>query len=157
MILVAVLYDWLLFLHILMAIVWVGGAVTLQILGTRIARTGDSQQLHDAAGQFEFVGTRVFMPASIVLLGLGIWMVAMGPWSFHQFWIIIAFAMFAYSFVSGAFFIGPQLRRMKMAWDAEGAASQQVPILIRRIFMVSRIELVFLVLIVADMVLKPFQ
>ena len=31
-----VLYDWLKFGHILMAIVWVGGAVTMQLLATRI-------------------------------------------------------------------------------------------------------------------------
>ncbi|MGH2589742.1 MAG: hypothetical protein ACRDGW_02965 [Actinomycetota bacterium] len=32
----AELYDWLKFGHILMAIIWVGGAITLQLLAIRI-------------------------------------------------------------------------------------------------------------------------
>ncbi|HEY1330160.1 MAG TPA: DUF2269 family protein [Actinomycetota bacterium] len=153
---IATLYSWLLFLHILMAITWVGGAIALQVLGTRIDRTGDPQRVYDTAVDFEFVGTRVFMPASLILLGLGIWMVIIGPWSFHQFWVAIALGMFAYSFVSGAFYIGPTLGKVKRAWEQEGAASREVPVLVRRIFLASRIELALLILIVADMVLKPF-
>jgi len=152
---IAALYDWLLFFHILCAIVWVGGAIALQIIGIRVFRRGPAAS-YALLADFEFVGTRVFMPASILLLGLGIWMVAIGPWSFGQTWILLAFAMFAYSFVSGAFFLGPQLKKTKEVADEKGADSAEVGELTRRLFLVSRVELVFLVLIVADMVLKPF-
>ena len=152
---IAALYDWLLFFHILCAITWVGGAIALQIIAIRLTRRGPAA-MYGLLGDFEFIGTRVFMPASILLLILGIWMVSIGPWSFHQAWIVLGLAMFAYSFVSGAFFLSPQLRKTKEVADEKGPDSAEVGELTRRLFLVSRVELVFLVLIVADMVLKPF-
>jgi uncharacterized membrane protein len=152
----AVLYDWLKFGHVLMAIVWVGGAITLQVLASRIQAKGDRKQLYALTEHVEFIGTRVFTPASLLLLILGIWMVIIGPWDFGMAWIDLGLAMFVYSFVSGAFYLGPQIRRTRVVAASEGIDSDQVSVLIRRIFLVSRIELVFLVLIVLDMVLKPF-
>jgi uncharacterized membrane protein len=153
---VAALYDWLLFFHVLMAIIWVGGGIALQILGTRIYRAGNRERLYEMAGDFEFVGTRVFTPASLLLLGLGIWMVIIGPWNFGMIWIDLGLVMFGYSFVSGAFYLGPQVARVKAIAATEGSGSQQVAVLIRRLFVVHRVELTFLVLIVLDMVTKPF-
>ena len=154
--LAARLYDWLKAFHILMAITWVGGAITLQLLAIRIVRENDHEQLRKFAGEAEFVGTRIFMPASLLLLLLGIAMVIEEPaWTFGQFWILAALAMFAFSFVSGAFYIGPNSARLKTMYENEGAASVEAPALIRRIFVVSRIEITLMVLIVFDMVLKP--
>lgn len=154
---IAVLYDWLLFFHILAAITWVGGTLTMQILATRIRAAGDNEQIYEMAGHFEFIGTRIFTPVSLVLLGLGIWMVAIGPWSFGMTWIDLAFLMFAYSFVSGAFYLGPTLKKARETADREGVDSEQVQVLLKRLFTVSRVELAFLILIVMDMVLKPFR
>jgi hypothetical protein len=69
--------------------------------------------------------------------------------------VLAAIAMFAFSFVSGAFFLGPQSGKLKQMYDAEGTNAPGAPALIRRLFLVSRIELVLMVLIVFDMVLKP--
>jgi hypothetical protein len=63
--------------------------------------------------------------------------------------------MFAFSFVSGAFYIGPQLKRMNGVVEAEGPESPKVDEYLRTIFLVSRVELTLLVLIVFDIVLKP--
>jgi len=152
---VAVLYDWLLAFHILAAIVWVGGAVTNQVLGIRIRAAGDRQLQYQFAKQVEFVGTRLYMTASLVLLVLGIWMVSIGPWNFGMLWIDLALAMFAFSFVSGAFYIGPQLKKMAAAIERDGMDSPAGDEILRKIYLVSRIELVLLILIVFDMVLKP--
>ena len=150
------LYLWLKSFHVLMAIIWVGGAITLQVLAIRIVRTNDRSLLRTFAGLAEFVGNRVFAPASIILVILGIWMVIKEPaWTFGQFWILAALGMFAFSFVSGAFYIGPQTGKLKKMYEAEGTEAAGAPALIRKIFVVSRIELVLLVLIVFDMVLKP--
>jgi uncharacterized membrane protein len=151
----AVLYDWLKFGHILMAIVWVGGAITMQLLATRIQRAGTRAQLVEMTGHIEFVATRLFIPASLILLVLGIWMVSL-RWSFGQTWIILGIAMFLYSFISGSLYLSPQMRKTKALVEREGVDSDQIPVLVGRIFLVSRVELVFLVLIVFDMVFKPF-
>jgi uncharacterized membrane protein len=151
----AVLYDWLKFGHILMAIVWVGGAVTMQLLATRIQRIGSRQQLVEITEHIEFVATRLFIPASLILLILGIWMVSL-RWSFGQTWVLLGIAMFLYSFLTGSLYLSPQMRKVKAVVAREGAESEEVNVLANRIFLASRIELVFLILIVADMVLKPF-
>jgi uncharacterized membrane protein len=151
----AVLYDWLKFGHILMAIVWVGGAIAMQLLASRVQRVGTRAQLVEMTGHIEFVATRLFIPASLILLILGIWMVSL-RWSFGQTWIILGIAMFLYSFLSGSLYLSPQMRKVKTVVEREGPDSDEVAVLAGRIFLVSRIELVFLVLIVLDMVLKPF-
>jgi len=152
----AALYEWLKAFHVLMAIVWVGGAIALQVLAVRTMRTNDPERLRVFAGEVEFVGTRIFTPASLILLLLGIWMVIDEPaWTFGQFWILAALAMFAFSFVSGAFYLGPQSGKLKRLYEAEGSTAAAAPGLIRKLFVVSRIELVLMVLIVFDMVIKP--
>jgi uncharacterized membrane protein len=153
---VGVLYDWLLFGHVLMAIVWVGGAVTMQLLATRVQRVGTRAQLVEMTEHIEFVATRLFIPASLVLLILGIWMVSL-QWSFGQTWVILGILMFLYSFLTGSLYLSPQMRKVKAVVAREGADSDEVSVLANRIFLASRVELVFLMLIVADMVLKPFQ
>jgi uncharacterized membrane protein len=147
-------YEWLKAFHILMAIVWVGGALMLQVLAVRTMRANDPQRLRMFAGELEFVGTRIFVPASLILLILGIVLV-IDRWAFEQFWIIAAIVMFAFSFISGAFYLGPQSGKLKKLYETEGTESAEAPALIRKLFVVSRIELVLMVLIVFDMVLKP--
>ena len=151
---IAGVYEWLKAFHVLMAVVWVGGAIMLQLLAVRTMRANDPQRLRMFAGEVEFVGTRIFTPASLTLLILGIVMVN-DRWAFDQFWIIAAIAMFAFSFVSGAFYLGPQSGKLKKLYGTEGTDAAGAPVLIRKLFVVSRIELVLMVLIVFDMVLKP--
>jgi hypothetical protein len=84
-----------------------------------------------------------------------VWMVIESPaWTFGQFWILAALAMFVYSFVSGAFYLGPKSARLKKMFETDGPSAATTA-MINRMFVVSRIELVLLVLIVFDMVLKP--
>ncbi len=108
------------------------------------------------AGHFEFVGTRVFVPASLALLALGIWMVVITPaWNFSQLWVAAAIAMFAYSFASGAFYLSPRLGRLKHLYAEHGPEAPEAVDLVERLFVFSRIELALVILIVVDMVLKP--
>jgi uncharacterized membrane protein len=150
------LYEWVKTFHILAAITWVGGAIYGQVLAIRIFNGSDPVVMRGVVAAFEWTGNRVMAPASLVLLALGTWMVILEPaWTFGQFWVLAALGMFAYSFVSGALYLGPQLGKVKRLWDQEGIDSPAAGALVRRLFKVSRIELALLILIVFDMVLKP--
>ena len=149
------LYLTLKSLHVLAAIGWLGGAVTTQAFALRVKSTGDAERMAAFTKDVEFVGQRLFTSASLVLLLLGIWMVIVGPWSFGMTWILFALIVFGGSFVLGAGFIGPESGRIGKLIEAEGPSSPEVQRRIKRIFLVSRIELVFLVLVVFDMVVKP--
>jgi len=149
------LYLTLKALHVLAAITWVGGAIMTQLFAIRTLRSGDPQRMALFASDVEFIGQRLFTSASLILLLLGIWMVIIGPWSFGMTWILFALIVFGGSFVLGAAFLGPESGRIGKLVEAEGASSPEVQRRIKRVFLVSRIELLFLVLVVFDMVIKP--
>ena len=104
----------------------------------------------------EYTGTHLIMPATILLLLMGIALVAYSPvYAFTDTWILLAFAGYAATFVTGAFVIGPASGKIGGLLEAEGPASPEAQALIKRIFSVSRVDLVVLLLVVADMVFKP--
>jgi uncharacterized membrane protein len=149
-------YDWLLLGHILAAIAWVGGAITMQTVGARLVRAESPEAVAAFARTAEWIGPRLYMPASLAVLGFGIALVAASDaWSIGQLWIVLALVGIAISAIGGAVFFGPQAKRIGEALRSEGAESERAQALIRRLFVVGRMDLVILVLIVADMVLKP--
>jgi uncharacterized membrane protein len=149
------LYTFLLAVHIIAAVIWVGGALSIQVLGTRISRTDDAVRMAAFARDAEWVGTRIFAPTSGILLLAGIFLVTEGGWGFESLWIIFGILAFLYSFISGAFFIGPASKKLAEALDQRGPEDAGVQANIQRILMISRIELVILFLIVIDMAIKP--
>jgi hypothetical protein len=64
-------------------------------------------------------------------------------------------AVFVASFLAGAGFLGPETGRLGKLAEEKGADDPDVQRRIRRVFLISRIELVLLVLVVFDMVVKP--
>jgi uncharacterized membrane protein len=149
-------YDWLVLGHILAAITWVGGAITMQIVGGQLVRAESAEAVAAFARTAEWIGPRLYMPASLAVLGFGIALVAASDaWSIGQLWIILGLVGIAISAIGGAVFFGPQAKRIGEALRSEGAESERAQALIRRLFAVGRIDLLLLLLIVADMVLKP--
>ena len=150
-------YNSLKFVHVLSAVVWVGGACTLQAFAIRITATGDGARMATFAKDAEFVGTRVFTPSSIILLVSGIFTIheSNGAWGYDQEWVQIGLAMIAVSIAIGAGFLGPEAGRIARAIEAGGVESPEAKRRIARIFLVSRFELVLLLLVVFDMVVKP--
>jgi hypothetical protein len=59
------------------------------------------------------------------------------------------------SFLTGVAFLGPQSGKLGKDVEQYGIDSPQVTERLQRIFLVSRVELVFLILVVLDMTLKP--
>jgi uncharacterized membrane protein len=149
-------YDWLVLGHVLAAIAWVGGAITMQIVGNRLVRAESAEAVAAFSRTAEWIGPRLYMPASLAVLGLGIALVWVSDaWSIGQLWIILALVGIVISAIGGAVFFGPQSKRIAQAFEAEGAESVRAQALVRRLFVVSRADLVILLLLVADMVLKP--
>jgi hypothetical protein len=149
-------YDWLLLGHILAAIAWVGGAIAMQVVGAKLYRAESAEAIAAFSRTAEWLGPRLFMPASLAVLGFGIALVSVSEaWSIRQLWIILALVGIAISAIGGAVFFGPQSKRIGEALRTEGPESERTRGLIRQIFVVGRVDVVILLLIVADMVLKP--
>jgi uncharacterized membrane protein len=149
-------FDVLKYLHILAAITWLGTSIYLQFTATRLAKAHDPERMATFAKDSEYTGTHLIMPTTIVLLVMGIAMVAYSPVvNFTDAWILLAFAGYLATFVTGAFVIGPASGRIGTLIETEGPTSPEAAALMRRIFAVTRVDLVVLLLVVADMVFKP--
>lgn len=148
-------YHWMLFFHILAAVVWVGGSAVTQVYAIRATRTKDPDRVATFAKDVEWIGLHVFLPSSIVLVGLGIGLIADGPWSMGEAWVGFGLAVWILSAVTGSAFLGPEAGRINKVVAEQGVASAEAQRRIRRIFVISRIELALLVLVIFAMVIKP--
>jgi uncharacterized membrane protein len=148
------LYEFLLFAHIACAAIWVGGAAMIQFFGVRVLASGDPNRLAEFAGDIEGISNRALIPASLgaVLAGFGlVW--ESDFWTIGDDWIVIGLILFAVTFLAGAAFFGPESGRIKKVIQSEGAAAAQGRV--RRIIVLSRIDLMVLFLLVFDMSVKP--
>ncbi len=149
------LYEFLLFVHILMAVTWVGGDIALQVLAIRATSAKDPARTASLTADIEWMGLRVFMPASILLLIFGIWTTSEGNWDFGQAWISIGFGAFLFSFFLGMAFLGPESGRIKQLMRERSYEDPEVQRRIGRIMLFSRIELFVLLVAIWAMVAKP--
>lgn len=74
-----------------------------------------------------------------------------GSWDWGQLWVVFALVAFAASFATGAFVLSPLAKKLPEV----GPATLEGRELIRRIFTISRVDLVFLYAIVFAMTVKP--
>jgi uncharacterized membrane protein len=150
------LYEFLLFAHIAGAVIWVGTATAMQFFGYRALRADDPDRLANLASDIEWIGSRILVPVSLLTFLLGVWLVletdAIG---FGDDWIVIGLVLFAVTFLTGAGFLGPESGRIAKLVSLHGSGSPAAQSRIRRILILSRIDLVVLFLIIFEMSAKP--
>ena len=150
------LYELLLYAHLIGAVVWLGGGVATQFFALRALASGDSRRIAAFALDIKWLGDRVLALASLLTLIAGIALVwESEAWGFGDDWIVIALVLFAITFVAGVGFFGPESGRIAALVSSEGADSPAAQARIRRILILSRVDLVLLFLIVFDMAVKP--
>jgi uncharacterized membrane protein len=145
-------YEFLLFLHIAAAIVWVGGGLMMQFFGLRAPAARDPSRVAILGGDIEWLGLRVLTPASFIAFVAGILLVVDGPWSFGDDWITIGLVLFAITFLAGFGFFGPESGRLGKLIEA---GSPEAGPRLARLLLFTRLDLVLLFLIVYDMSVKP--
>ena len=148
-------YNTLKFVHVLAAITWLGGNIYAQVLATKVMAEGDAVHLGTIARDLGDLGNRLLLPAAVSVLVFGVWLVAVSAWNFTDPWILIGLTGVAITIVTGAFFIGPEAGRLGALAAERDPADPEIQRRIRRVVAISRIDLVVLVLVVADMVFKP--
>jgi uncharacterized membrane protein len=148
------MYELLLYVHVVSAMIWVGGALYAQILAVRASRSDDPAELPRLARHIEFIGARVFTPAAILLFIAGAAM-TLRAWNFGHAWIAVSVALWVLSALAGAVYLAPRAKRVAALFDAEGPTSAAGRSLLDRMFLVSRLELASFGVIIALMVFKP--
>ncbi|MGA9372543.1 MAG: DUF2269 family protein [Solirubrobacterales bacterium] len=149
-------YKWFLALHVLLAVVWVGSDVAIQVFVIRARRAGPDRVAYFAS-EIEWYGTRVLVPASLLLVVLGFLLLheSSGAYDLGQGWVSFGFAVWLLSFIAGSAYLGPESGRLSKMVDDRGPENAEYQRRLNRIFLVSRIELLLLILVVLDMALKP--
>jgi uncharacterized membrane protein len=116
-------YETLLWLHVLFAILWVGGNVMLNLVAMRARTSGDSTQLASLFRTLAWFGGRYFVPVSLLTLVFGFWITAEGDWSYSENpWIGISLAIYTIAFLAGMLFFGPESSRIVQLLDDDPAA-----------------------------------
>lgn len=150
----ASLYEWLLLLHILAAMVWLGGLIVLNVLATLALRGGEPDAVGRFVASLRVVGPLTLAPSMLAVLGFGIWLVLDGgEWGFGQAWIWVALILFGVTFFVGAAFQGRAAIAAQRAVESgeQGVALRQLG----RWSWGMRLILILLVVVVWDMVFKP--
>jgi uncharacterized membrane protein len=144
-------YEFLLFVHVSCAAIWIGGGFVFQVYGMVVERGRDAREMAQFAGRAGVIGERLFAPASLIVLLAGIGLMIEGSWSWGQLWVVFALVTFAASFAVGIGVLSPLAKRLPSV-GPETAAGQE---LIGRIFAILRVDLLFLFAIVFAMTVKP--
>jgi uncharacterized membrane protein len=147
-------YNLFKFLHIIGAIVWIGGVITVSIINALVAREQDGTALAALTRQSRFHGMAVVGPAAGLTLIAGIVMIAVSGLGV-PLWVIWGFAAIIVSMALGA-----TLLRRAGADVSEVAATAKPgdPRLIalqRRLAMLNTINVLVLLSAVWAMVFKP--
>jgi uncharacterized membrane protein len=149
-------YEFLLFFHIAMAVIWVGGGAMMQLFGLRAISATDPMRLVQLGQDIEWISTRVFIPASLLAVVSGVLLVIDSDfWGFGDDWIVIGIVLFAITFLAGALFFGPESGRLGKLTEAEGPTSPLVLAKLRRLLALTRADLMLLFLLIFDMAVKP--
>lgn len=142
-------------IHVLAAVFWVGGNLTLNILGTRIVDSNEPAQMLAFTRDAEWIGQRVYLPASVIVLAFGIFTVLDGNISFGEPWVGIGLAGLIVTALTGSLFFGPELKRIRTMAQDRGVEDPEVQERTARLIRFTRIDTVILSLIIVDMVIKP--
>lgn len=148
------LSELLLFIHVLAAATWVGGAVMLKVQSARALKS-DPNRAAELALETEKVGTTVLMPASIALLVAGLWLTFELGYDFEPLWVKLGLAIYVVSAVAGAVFLGPLYKQVGQLRAERGPGDAEVMARLQRISTLSWIDLGLLVAAVFVMTVKP--
>jgi uncharacterized membrane protein len=142
--------------HVVLAVFWVGGGVTLTVLGLRAETLDDPAEMAVLARQAAFVGERFFAPAGLVVLVMGIALVINGDLGWGHFWVIAGLVGYAATFATGVGVLSPLAKRVDRLLATQGPHAPETQAVISRLLLVARVDVAVLLLVVVDMTVKPF-
>jgi uncharacterized membrane protein len=147
-------YELWLFIHLLAAMVWIGGAVAIRVFGILTKRAADPAKSAFFAQSVSLMVTRVLAPAALVVLVAGIALVDNGGWDWSApfvvwgliLWVAVSLVAFGY--------LGRAVGQAGARLAAEGP-SPALALRMRNLVWLSRALLLTLVVIAFLMVGKP--
>lgn len=145
------LFATLKFLHVLVAIIWVGGGILQTILVWRV-RKADAIHRLGLARDMRAMADKVFGAATVAVLLFGIWMVIERPaFAFGDTWIVIGLVGIVLSGAIGGAFFAPKGKALVARLESGESADKLLGVISR----VALVDQVILLVVVWAMVAKP--
>ena len=139
------------------ATIWIGGGALLMILGIVAERRRDPVELATVARQAAMVGEKLFAPAGIVVVAMGVAMMVNTNWGWGKFWVIAGLVGYAITFVTGVGVLSPMTKKIAALTEEKGPNHPETAAAITRVLQIVRVDIAMLLLVVVDMVVKPFS
>jgi uncharacterized membrane protein len=152
---VITLYEVLLFLHIVGVAVWLGAEAATLGLRVLTLRSGDLARAVALVADTEKLNRLVIGPATVLVLGSGLWLVEEGDWGFGRFFVIFGLAGWVASSAFVGLFTMPAGKRLDQAAESDGPDSPTVRSLFRRVQLGVALDAALIVSIAFVMVTKP--
>jgi len=151
------MYELLLTIHVLGAVIWVGGGTAMHILARRVLKRGDNQEIYKFSEEINKIGLRLYAPVSLILLIAGILLVNQDQSAaeFSDLWVTLGFVGWIISFLVGIGYYGPQDKKLQKLVAEKGQNDPGILQNVRQAIFVNQIELLILFLVVIDMTTKP--
>ena len=141
------------FLHVLTAIAWVGGGMTLLVSSIVTMRTQGDEAVLKSLEPMNGLGKIWFIPASLLTVVFGAIATTLGGlWG--DLWVLLGLAGFANTFLTGILLLEPKGRQIEAMLKAGN--TQQAVAEGRKLLSVGKFDYTVMLLIVADMVMKPY-
>jgi hypothetical protein len=77
-------------------------------------------------------------------------------WGWGHFWVVIGLIGYAATFIVGIAILSPMAKRIDESAERNGPTHPETLALIDRIMLIARVDIAVLMLVVLDMVTKPF-
>ena len=149
------LYLWLKFVHVVAAVVAVGGFLALTVLNARIARAGEPAAAAALGQQSEVFGRTVLGPAMGILLIAGVWMAGQFGIPFTDLWIVWGLVGFVAFILLGVVALGRTGAELGALARTAGPNDPRVTALRQRIAGLGWLSLLVLVSVIWAMIFKP--
>jgi uncharacterized membrane protein len=149
------MYELWLAIHILCAVIWVGGGVSVHVLGRWTQKRGDPDQIVAFNRDAMKIWNVFYTPLAIILLIAGVLLIEEVGYSYGDLWITLGLTGWLVSLVLAVGFYAGQRRKVEAAVQARGPTAPDAQAGIRRILLVNSIEILILLLVVIDMAVKP--
>ena len=146
--------DLLLTIHVLAAVLWVGGSAVLLALGYYL-RGRDVATRAEYTRWTEWLGPRFFAPLSVAVIISGPLLVEEIGYEFDQLWLHLAFLGWFLSFAIGVGFYPREGKRREGLIEQNGIGHESVAASVNRVMRVATVDTLIVVLVVIDMTTKP--
>jgi uncharacterized membrane protein len=147
-------YTALKFLHVAFAIAWLGGGLTMVLLGILAERARDEARLMTVVDQVVTVAHRVFIPSTGLVLLFGLLMVWTGGLAWGEAWVVLGLLGILVTGGLGARVLTP-LAEKTARLSAEPGKQPEANAAARRLLAVAKFDMAMLFSIVLLMVAKP--